>query len=560
MQSDGNINPDDHVIDLNQPDPQAQQPPTLLGFLIADKFLNTAAVIRILTRAWSDFGEVHIEAIRDNRTFTITPIEAETGQLILDRGPWSVMGHTISINTWPLEARLEDVPVHSLAIWIQTHGLPRGQMTRSNANLLGAVAGSVMAIEDPDSINGSRGFLRVRVNINTLLPLTPGVWIRSGANNPTWVEFRYERISLFCYNCGRLGHSERFCNQARFHRADRLGVWMITPAARHLSHGSSFDSERGWDRFERQSFQTRQNCCEFPSSPLTQALVHVPPLPSTRPLIIFDIPSPPATDTHQNNSPISVTVASSSVGHSVKGKAKVDPVNEPIVEVETSLDTFLPHNNASRTFPTLGSSGEISLGNTQFIFNHSLNEFVPLDPPSYPFLAHHTHSQTLTQFAPLYTSPQPHNHTHSGTLADLFPTITHSISQLPLPPTDHTISGIAAFLDQLRLKRLTEDVPESSTRVNKKSKIAAPTVAQPDLSLAPPSIFEQIILPASSPILSIGRQCIPKLPTSRGRGRGRGARGARGRARSARGGGPTSTATNHSPLSDTVATLDGTLE
>ncbi|XP_024195637.1 uncharacterized protein At4g02000-like [Rosa chinensis] len=186
------------------------------------------------------------------------------------------MGHTICTYLWPLDARLEDVPVHLLAIWVQAHGLPRGQMTLANAHTLGAVAGTVLNVENPNSVNGWRGFLRIRVNINTQNQVAPGVWIRCDSSPPLWIEFRYERISLLCYNCGRLSHSERFCNHARSSRAERLGVWMITPAARRLTSGTQSVGDRGWDRFHGQCFQARQSNQHYSSSysiphPLIQA-------------------------------------------------------------------------------------------------------------------------------------------------------------------------------------------------------------------------------------------------------------------------------------------------
>ena len=31
----------------------------------------------------------------------------------------------------------------------------------------------------------------------------------------TWVDFKYEKIHLFCFNCGIIGHSKDLCTQAR---------------------------------------------------------------------------------------------------------------------------------------------------------------------------------------------------------------------------------------------------------------------------------------------------------------------------------------------------------
>lgn len=69
-----NPNPDENIIYLNLPEVQPDQPSSLVDLVIADRPLNVGAVIRILTRAWSEFGEVHVESIRDQSTLAIIPL------------------------------------------------------------------------------------------------------------------------------------------------------------------------------------------------------------------------------------------------------------------------------------------------------------------------------------------------------------------------------------------------------------------------------------------------------------------------------------------------------
>lgn len=52
----------------------------------------------------------------------------------------------------------------------------------------------------------ARGFLRVRIIVNTRNPLITGCWLLRKDDKDTWVEFRYERLQDFCYRCGRIGH------------------------------------------------------------------------------------------------------------------------------------------------------------------------------------------------------------------------------------------------------------------------------------------------------------------------------------------------------------------
>ena len=53
-----------------------------------------------------------------------------------------------------------------------------------------------------ENVEKARGFLRVRIIVNTQNPLITGCWLPREDDKDTWVEFRYERLQDFCYRCG----------------------------------------------------------------------------------------------------------------------------------------------------------------------------------------------------------------------------------------------------------------------------------------------------------------------------------------------------------------------
>ncbi|KAL7248092.1 hypothetical protein ACSBR2_002906 [Camellia fascicularis] len=90
-------------------------------------------------------------------------------------------------------------------------------MTRRNGHLIAETIGKLVGVEVPiDGLLLARSFLRIRVEVNTSLPLLRGFLLKrqkpdSIGKTDLWVEFKYERLSDFCYDCGRIGHDNKSC-------------------------------------------------------------------------------------------------------------------------------------------------------------------------------------------------------------------------------------------------------------------------------------------------------------------------------------------------------------
>ncbi|KAH1090506.1 hypothetical protein J1N35_017763 [Gossypium stocksii] len=58
---------------------------------------------------------------------------------------------------------------------------------------------------------GINKFMRIRVRLDVSLQLKRKKRIQIGKERTVYARFQYEKLSLFCFICGKLGHGESFC-------------------------------------------------------------------------------------------------------------------------------------------------------------------------------------------------------------------------------------------------------------------------------------------------------------------------------------------------------------
>lgn len=133
---------------------------------------------------------------------------------VIDDGPWSFENHTLICKQVPSGVRHEDVDLDSIDFWVQIFDLPS---MFANADFVEKVGNHVGLFKaaNPNNFGGTwRSFFRIRVTLKISEPLKRRMKLRLREGAFQWVTFKYERLSTFCFCCGLLGHSDRFCRKA----------------------------------------------------------------------------------------------------------------------------------------------------------------------------------------------------------------------------------------------------------------------------------------------------------------------------------------------------------
>ncbi|BFG29034.1 hypothetical protein CerSpe_153080 [Prunus speciosa] len=178
----------------------------LAGFLIAEKEPLIGGVKNALRREWRNI--VHSDDVKiawaNPNVYVITVESDLVAKKLIDRGPWYFHDDVFSLQEWPMNCSLDEIIPCKAAFWIQAHGIPLGQMTACNAKMLANRIGKEVLVEDPTK-TGMRGFLRLRVEINTSRPLPLGFWLPRGQNERSWISLKYEGLRRFYTDVGGLG-------------------------------------------------------------------------------------------------------------------------------------------------------------------------------------------------------------------------------------------------------------------------------------------------------------------------------------------------------------------
>lgn len=126
--------------------------------------------------------------------------------LVLNGGPWMVMGHYLTIIKWRPNFVPSDQHVSTTLVWILFPKLPMEMFNTAALTRLGNVLGRTIKV-DTTSKDATRGkFAWVCVEMNLNWPLVPTVTVYGTVH-----AIEYEGLYNICFKCGRLGHRMEQC-------------------------------------------------------------------------------------------------------------------------------------------------------------------------------------------------------------------------------------------------------------------------------------------------------------------------------------------------------------
>lgn len=132
---------------------------------------------------------------------------------MLNGGPWSFDNMMLVLAVIPPCENPVKVPLYFINMWIQVHDLPSGFMTETVGKQLGNFFGEFIMYDHKNDSSLWRDCMRVKIRLDVRLPLKRKKKITNRDGKEFVVQCKYERLGEFCFICGMVSHTDRFCRK-----------------------------------------------------------------------------------------------------------------------------------------------------------------------------------------------------------------------------------------------------------------------------------------------------------------------------------------------------------
>lgn len=106
------------------------------------------------------------------------------------------------------------------SILVQIWGLPINEKTPQMGMKLGDRLGE-RSETGAYEMHGRTSIVKIKVKLHIKDLITPGMYIGIKTNGVIWIDYRYEKLPMFYFQCGLVGHNEDHFNN---HECSKHGI------------------------------------------------------------------------------------------------------------------------------------------------------------------------------------------------------------------------------------------------------------------------------------------------------------------------------------------------
>ncbi|XP_074361402.1 uncharacterized protein At4g02000-like [Apium graveolens] len=212
----------------------------LVGKFLTEKNLNVRAMKSEMVDLWRPARGGNIKMLIMG-LFLFQFYYKDDMQWMMNNDPWSFDNAILVTNTIPAGVDPTKVHLNEVELWIQIFDLPSEFISESIGKQLGNLFGSFVMYDQNNNTSIWREYMRIKIKVDVRMPLKRRKKICSKYRKECIVSCKYENLADFCFLCGMLTHTERFCKKKFDGEIDGLvrgwGNWLRAPSRRGRRKG-----------------------------------------------------------------------------------------------------------------------------------------------------------------------------------------------------------------------------------------------------------------------------------------------------------------------------------
>ncbi|CAL1368559.1 unnamed protein product [Linum trigynum] len=233
----------------------------LVGRVVSSKKPNLKSMKIALSKAWNLQQNFQISEVGDYLIGFQFMNKGDRDRVLLG-GPWHFDNSLIIFKQADAFQQPRPEDFYTMEIWIQIYNLPAAPRTKEMIQKIGARFGT-MIWTDSRRENAWNDILRIRVGIDIRIPLKHELKLNLKGKIHTY-EVKYERLPMFCFSCGLVGHPKLNCPNPSSDGKDRVGPELRVNAAKIKPWQSKLEREESgelWQalraKFDREAITDR---------------------------------------------------------------------------------------------------------------------------------------------------------------------------------------------------------------------------------------------------------------------------------------------------------------
>lgn len=240
----------------------------LLGKLWTERNYNMFAMLETMKKLWKPSKGMTCSELGTNLVSFQFNTKRDM-ERVQSMEPWSFNKHILVLMPLASDIQPSMMKFDRVPCWIRIYDIPMRGREEGVIRQIGQRFGEVLEL-DKTTIGGLSRSVRMKIRLNLNNALKRGTKIRVGTSGPCWIPITYERISSFCYWCGKLGHTHKDC-ESFYERPNAdvevteenmsFGAWMKVSPLKKM-HLSSQRSTKEHENIRKSLFQREANIPE----------------------------------------------------------------------------------------------------------------------------------------------------------------------------------------------------------------------------------------------------------------------------------------------------------